>query len=107
MALGDGVVAPEVTRKVLQRFVTSPQNRMTAEDPTSETPGHEYLGLLTPREREVLSALGRGLGNAQIAKGLFVTEATVKSHVSSVLTKLQVTTRMQAAVIARETGLTD
>lgn len=107
VAAGDSVVAPEVTRKVLQKFVTAPQEQKTTEGGGSDTCQAEVLELLTPREQEVLAALGRGLGNAQIAKELFVTEATVKSHVSSVLTKLQVTTRMQAAVIARETGLTD
>lgn len=65
------------------------------------------LARLTPRELETLCALGRGLGNAQIAEELFITEATVKSHVSSVLTKLDLRSRMQAAVLARQSGLID
>lgn len=111
VAAGDGALAPEVTRKVLQKFVDPPEsvpdeNHSAAEVPgESQTAQQEQLAMLTPREAEVLAALGRGLGNAQIAAELFVTEATVKTHVSSVLAKLQLTSRMQAAVIARQAGL--
>lgn len=102
---GDGVVAPEVTRKVLRRFVAAADTQPAAETEQADPPQHEHLRMLTPRERQVLEALGRGLGNAQIAQEMSVAEATVKSHVSSVLTKLQLTSRMQAAVVAREAGL--
>lgn len=120
VARGDGALAPEVTRKVLQRFVDPAEPTGGAADATRRVPGepeaireeserspgqHELLAVLTPREQEVLTALGRGLGNAQIAEELFVAEATVKTHVSSVLSKLQLTSRMQAAVIARQAGL--
>ena len=105
VAAGDGVVAPEVTRRVLEAFSAgqpptgpAPEAPERAEDPR--------LIQLTPREREILRALGRGLGNAQIADELCISEATVKSHVSSVLAKLALTSRMQAAVFAREAGLT-
>lgn len=105
VADGDGVVAPEVTRKVLRRFVAAADMQPAAETEQADPPQHEHLRMLTPRERQVLEALGRGLGNAQIAQEMSVAEATVKSHVSSVLTKLQLTSRMQAAVVAREAGL--
>lgn len=105
VAAGDGVVAPEVTRQVLEAFAAGqPETRSAPGVP--EQAADPRLNQLTPREREILSALGRGLGNAQIAAELCITEATVKSHVSSVLAKLQLTSRMQAAVFARETGLT-
>jgi DNA-binding NarL/FixJ family response regulator len=60
---------------------------------------------LTPREREVLSALGAGLSNAEIATRLGMAEATVKTHVSKVLGKLELQSRVQAAVLARELGI--
>ncbi len=101
VAAGDGVVAPEVTRRVLDTFVSGASDQ-AAKEPAGD---NAQLDGLTPREREVLAALGRGLGNAQIAAELFITEATVKSHVSSLLAKLQVSSRMQAAVLARESGL--
>src|SRR5690606_10277260 len=63
------------------------------------------LADLTPREVDVLAALGRGLSNQGIAADLFITEATAKTHVSRVLAKLGVSTRMQAAIVARDTGL--
>lgn len=95
VARGDGVVAPEVTRRVLDALVTGPGR------PTETPPG---LAELTDREHEVLAALGQGCSNAQIAGRLGVSLPTVKTHVSNVLMKLQVATRMQAAVIAREHG---
>lgn len=102
VASGDGVVAPEVTRRVLDVFVGSASAASAEQSPGPAPSGAEHL---TPRELETLAALGRGLANAQIAQELFITEATVKSHVSSLLAKLHMTSRMQAAVFARETGL--
>jgi DNA-binding NarL/FixJ family response regulator len=67
--------------------------------------GRAQLAELTDREVDVLAALGRGLSNQAIAGELFIAEATVKTHVSRVLAKLQVTSRMQAAIRAREAGL--
>lgn len=111
VAAGDGVVAPEVTKRVLDTFVdpvpgAGPAAASAPDRPDSAgAQGWQDARLehLTARERQVLSALGRGLGNVQIAGELFITEATVKSHVSSVLAKLQLRSRMQAAVLARET----
>ncbi|WP_120004139.1 response regulator [Nesterenkonia muleiensis] len=105
VAAGDGVVAPEVTRKVLQRFAQTSGAEPAEGSGQTEPPQHQQLSELTPREQEVLAALGRGLGNSQIAQELFVAEATVKSHVSSLLAKLHLTSRMQAAVLARQAGL--
>ncbi|GMA29061.1 response regulator [Arenivirga flava] len=94
VASGESVLAPEVTRRVLAAFA---ETRAPA-----PAPGLEQL---TPREREVLAALGRGLGNAELAAELGVGEATAKTHVSSVLAKLGVRSRVQAAIVAREAGL--
>lgn len=104
VAHGDGVVAPEVTRRVLEAFVAAPLNAETAQGAVPSAPAPPLPGL-TERETEVLAALGKGASNAQIAAQLTVSLPTVKTHVSNVLTKLHVTTRMQAAVIAREHGL--
>ncbi|NDO89330.1 response regulator [Cellulosimicrobium composti] len=116
VADGDGVLAPEVTRRLLAAFArgpeTAPGTRATAgpagatADGASGAPGTDpRLADLTPREVDVLAALGRGLSNQGIAADLFITEATAKTHVSRVLAKLGVSTRMQAAIVARDTGL--
>lgn len=94
VAAGDGVLAPEVTRAVITAFATT--NTDAAE------PEPDGLADLTEREREVLDCLGDGLSNAQIATRLFIGETTVKTHVSRVLTKLGVRSRVQAAILARE-----
>jgi DNA-binding NarL/FixJ family response regulator len=96
VAAGDGFLAPEVTRRLLAAFVsTAPR---PAQAPSS-------LDDLTGRERDVLAGLGRGLSNADLAADLSITEATAKTHVSRVLAKLGCTSRVQAAIIAREAGL--
>ncbi|GAA4422652.1 response regulator transcription factor [Georgenia halophila] len=97
VAAGDGVLAPEVTRRVLQRF----RERRAAPPPVPPAALEE----LTAREREVLAGLGHGLSNAQLADQLGISEATAKTHVSRVLTKLDLPTRMRAAVVARDAGL--
>ncbi|WP_350347948.1 response regulator transcription factor [Agromyces sp. G08B096] len=94
VARGEGVLAPEVTRRVLAEFA-GPR----------EAPPPPGLDDLTPREREVLQALGRGLSNAELAAELAISEPTAKTHVSRILAKLGASSRMQLAVIAREAGL--
>jgi DNA-binding NarL/FixJ family response regulator len=95
VARGQGLIAPEVTRRLIAHFASS------APDPARR---HE-LGRLSEREREVLHEIARGRSNAEIAHRLFIEEATVKSHVSSVLLKLGVRSRVQAVIFAYETGL--
>ncbi|MCR6486026.1 response regulator transcription factor [Amycolatopsis sp. OK19-0408] len=96
VAAGGGVLAPEVTRRVLTSFAAN------SREPAPTVPG---LGDLTEREREVLACLGAGLSNAQIGTRLYIGETTVKTHVSRVLTKLDLRSRVQAAIIAQEHGL--
>jgi DNA-binding NarL/FixJ family response regulator len=97
VARGDGVLAPEVTRRVIARLGT----------PTRKPVRPPGLDDLTPREVDVLACLGRGLSNAEISVELAITEATTKTHVSRVLTKLGVRSRVQAAIAAQDAGLVD
>jgi len=95
---GDALVAPAATRALIDHAISRPD-----EPPGAVDPG--VLERLSEREREVLRLLARGLSNAQLAAQLFVTEATVKTHVSNLLTKLHLRSRVQAVVLAYETGL--
>jgi DNA-binding NarL/FixJ family response regulator len=96
VASGDAVVAPRITRRLLERFAGQL-------GPPRATDGR--LGQLTDREREVLLLVAQGLSNAEIAERLFLAEATVKTHVGRILTKLDVRDRVQVVVMAYETGL--
>ncbi|WP_375000432.1 response regulator [Aeromicrobium sp. CTD01-1L150] len=102
VAAGDGVVAPEVTRRVLTAFADAPAPDEPS-DPLSSA--RDRLAGLTPREHDVLTALGAGRSNQQIAAELVITEATAKTHVSRILAKLGCASRVQAAILAREGGL--
>lgn len=95
VAAGDGVIEPSVTRRLMSAFATS--------QPAVVRPA--ALDDLTQREHDVLVCLGEGLSNQQIARRLGVGEATVKTHVSRVLTKLDLRSRVQAAVLAKDAGL--
>ncbi|MFG2572261.1 response regulator [Streptomyces sp. NPDC048481] len=97
VAAGDGLIAPAVTRRLIAEFAARPA-RAPAADPA-------VLDPLTRREREVLACLGRGLSNAGIAGRLDMAEATVKTHVSRLLGKLGLRSRVQAAVLAQELGV--
>jgi DNA-binding NarL/FixJ family response regulator len=94
LSRGDALLAPAVTRRVVEAFATLPQ---PAEPPE--------LGDLSPREIAVLSQLARGRSNAEIAGELFVSDATVKTHVSNLLAKLGLRDRIQAVIYAYESGL--
>ena len=101
VARGDAVVAPRVTRRMLELF--APHLPVHGEEPTGTS--DPRLDSLTPRETEVLLAVARGLSNAEIATELFVSEATVKTHVGNVLAKLAVRDRVQAVILAYDCGL--
>lgn len=102
VADGDGVLAPEVTRRVIRALAATVPASSPPPGPAPAT--DTRVEALTPRERDVLAALGRGLTNQQIATELFVSAATAKTHVSRVLMKLGVTSRVQAALVARDVG---
>lgn len=95
---GDAVVAPSTTRRLLDRF--TPMLPSTANEPTSAE-----LGRLTDREREVMLLVAQGLSNGEIAARLVLSEATVKTHVGRILTKLGLRDRVQVVVMAYESGL--
>jgi len=97
VASGDALLAPSVTRRVIEEFVRRP--------PASVRTLPTKLEDLTARELEVLKLVARGLSNAEIAKELFVSETTVKTHVAHVLMKLNLRDRVQAVVLAYESGL--
>lgn len=115
VASGDAVVAPRITARLLETYVrrpdgapsesTTPQGAETAASPTGHPERDPLLQDLTPRELEVLGAISEGLSNAEIAHRFFLSEATVKTHVRRILTKLHLRDRVQAVVYAYETGL--
>jgi len=96
VAAGDALLAPAVTRKLLEEFAGRP-------DPQASRP--ESLAVLTAREHEVLVLVAAGLSNGEIAERLVVGEATVKTHVGRILMKLHLRDRVQAVVLAYQTGL--
>ena len=97
VATGDSLLSPSVTRRVIDRM---------AEHPAGDVRLDERLDELTPREREVLAQVARGLSNAEIAKALVIEESTVKTHVKRILMKLGLRDRVQAVIFAYESGLT-
>jgi DNA-binding NarL/FixJ family response regulator len=96
LAAGDSLLSPSVTRRVIEQMAAQP-----APDPSVR----ERLDEITPREREVLELIARGLSNTEIARALVVEESTVKTHVKHVLTKLRLRDRVQAVIFAYESGL--
>jgi DNA-binding NarL/FixJ family response regulator len=97
VAAGDSLLSPSVTRKVIDRM---------AEQPAPDASSGERLTELTPREREVLELVARGLSNGEIAQAFVIEESTVKTHVKRILRKLHVRDRVQAVIFAYESGLT-
>jgi DNA-binding NarL/FixJ family response regulator len=97
IAEGDALLSPSITKRVISEFV-----RGVGPKPASQFPRLEEL---TARELEVLKAIARGLSNAEIAKELFVSETTVKTHVARILMKLNLRDRVQAVVLAYEAGV--
>ncbi|MEU6344313.1 response regulator transcription factor [Streptomyces sp. NPDC046977] len=97
VARGEGMIAPAVTRRLIGEFAR-PARAVREAD-------RGLLDGLTPREREVLACVGQGLSNAEIAARLGMAEATAKTHVSRMLAKLELRSRVQAAVLAQEWGL--
>jgi DNA-binding NarL/FixJ family response regulator len=95
VAAGDALLAPSVTQRIIQQFAQRPVNSALA----------ERLESLTQREHEVLVKLAGGNSNAELASELFVTEGTIKTHVSSLLSKLGLRDRVQAVILAYESGL--
>jgi DNA-binding NarL/FixJ family response regulator len=93
---GDALLAPSITRRLVERF---------APEASCGPPVHADLSALTPRELEVLRLMARGLSNAELARQLTLSEATVKTHVGRILAKLQLRDRVQAVVLAYQTGL--
>jgi DNA-binding NarL/FixJ family response regulator len=93
---GDALLAPTITRRLVERFARTNPGQAAL---------HRDLAALTPRETEVLTLLAGGLSNTELASRLQLSEATVKTHITRILTKLQLRDRVQAVVIAYETGL--
>jgi DNA-binding NarL/FixJ family response regulator len=96
IAAGDSLLSPSVTRRVIDRM---------AQQPTPELGDQATLDELTPREREVLGLIARGLSNGEIAAALFVQESTIRTHVKRLLMKLDLRDRVQAVIFAYETGV--
>jgi len=96
VALGDALLAPSITRRLVERFAR----------PASRPPGApDAIQTLTTREHDVFLLVARGMSNAEIAADLVVSEATVKTHVASILSKLDLRNRAQAVVVAYESGI--
>jgi DNA-binding NarL/FixJ family response regulator len=93
---GDALLAPTITRRLIERYAVRDRHTTTL---------HRDLSTLTPRELEVLQLLARGLSNAELATRLQLSDATVKTHVARILSKLQLRDRAQAIVVSYETGL--
>jgi DNA-binding NarL/FixJ family response regulator len=98
VAAGDSLLSPSVTRRVIERVAQQPT--------TAEIAPDQRLDHLTPREREVLEQVARGLSNGEIAAELVIEESTVKTHVKRILMKLRLRDRVQAVIFAYESGLT-
>ena len=97
---GDALLAPSITRRLVEKFASGDGGR----HPDARAIHRDLTGL-TPRELEVLTLMGRGLSNSDLADSLALSEATVKTHVARIFAKLSLRDRAQAVVLAYETGL--
>ncbi|MGV9379625.1 response regulator transcription factor [Nonomuraea sp. NPDC003707] len=102
-AAGEAPVAPRLVRRLIDSFVLAPPVTTSAEPPPAAA---SRLERLTTREREILASVGLGLTNAEIAARLQLAESTVKTHLGSVLRKLELRDRVQAVILAQTQGLT-
>jgi len=100
VAAGSEMLSPAVTRRLIAEYVAPRDHPQRIES-------RRKLALLSDRERDVLTLIGRGLSNADAAQNLFMSEATIKTYVSRMLTKLELANRTQAAILAHEAGLYD
>jgi len=98
-AYGEAMISPRITRRLLRKFAEPRADR--------HNNAAQRLAVLTHKEHEVLVALGGGLTNAEIAATLYMSEATVKTHISRILAKLDLNNRVQAAILAHQAGLLD
>ena len=98
VATGEALLAPSITRRLVERFAGAHRRPAAS---------HEALARLSAREVDVLKLIARGLSNAEVAEALHLGQTTIKSHVGRVLTKLDVRDRVQAVVLAYETGLVE
>jgi DNA-binding NarL/FixJ family response regulator len=96
VSVGDALLAPSITRRLVERF---------AQPATTPAGSEEAIASLTAREKEVFGLVARGMSNAEIADTLVVSEATIKTHVAGILTKLDLRNRAQAVVFAYESGV--
>ena len=102
VAGGEALLAPEVTRRVIEQFARAERAAGTGAE---HVPTEEAIGDLSDREVEVLQLMAQGMSNQEIAKDLFLSSTTVKTHVSHILTKLGVRDRVQAVVEAYDSGI--
>lgn len=106
VATGDAVVAPSLTRRLLDAYADHLPTRVDGEDAEGSSPSREpRLASLTDREREILTVIGQGWTNAEIAGRLHVAESTVKTHVGRILAKTGARDRVQAVILAYDTKL--
>lgn len=102
---GDALLAPSITRRLVEKFAAPVEDAAGGAAGDAAPAVHRDLATLTRREREILTLMGRGLSNAELAERLVLSEATVKTHVAHIFTKLSLRDRAQAVVVAYETGL--
>jgi DNA-binding NarL/FixJ family response regulator len=102
---GDALLAPSITRRLVERFAHGTRSERDHGHARRPPAIHRDLARLTPRERQILALVGRGLSNTEIVRELTISEATVKTHVTRIFAKLALRDRAQAVVLAYETGL--